>query len=67
MATIRQHLAAFLKCESGAISNEYAVAALLVAVAIIAGLTYLGNAANNKNNATSTMLQNAVTPSAAST
>ncbi len=64
VATIRQHLAAFLKCESGAIVNEYAIAALLVAVAIIAGLTFLGNAANNQNNATSTMLQNSVTPSA---
>jgi Flp pilus assembly pilin Flp len=52
----------FLKCESAKIPVEYAVAAALIAAAVILGIKSLGNAANNQNNATSTMLQNSVTP-----
>lgn len=40
--------ARFLKDESGATAIEYGLIAALIAVAIIGGVTALGNATNNK-------------------
>jgi len=55
-------VARFVKDESGATAIEYGLIAALIAVAIIAGASYLGNQLNSKFNAIGTKL-NGVTVS----
>jgi|GEM_PF-6404707 len=63
MKLLRNFLTNLLLRESGAEPTQYAIALALIIVAVIGGLQLLGGAANNQNNATSNMLQNAATPS----
>ena len=49
----------FIKDESGAIAIEYGLIAALIAVALIAGATALGNALDTKFNDLGTQLDNA--------
>jgi Flp pilus assembly pilin Flp len=63
MATVRRWLTSFGSSESGRIAVEYAVAAALIAIAVIAGIRLVGTAANNQNNATSNMLQTSASTS----
>jgi pilus assembly protein Flp/PilA len=51
--------ARFLKDESGATAIEYGLIAALIAVAIIGGVTALGNSANTTFTTVSTALNNA--------
>jgi Flp pilus assembly pilin Flp len=66
MKLLRNCLKNLLWRESGAEPTQYAIALALIIVAVIGGLKLLGSAANNQHNATSTMLQNAATPSSPS-
>jgi Flp pilus assembly pilin Flp len=59
MNRLRQWLKTFLRGELGAEQTQFAIIAALIVIAVVAGVRFLGNAASNKNNSTSTMLQNA--------
>jgi Flp pilus assembly pilin Flp len=63
MKLLRNCLNNLLLRESGAEPVQYAIALAFIIVIVMGGLRLLGNAANNQNNATSNMLQNAATPS----
>jgi Flp pilus assembly pilin Flp len=63
MSSLRSWLRKFALQSEGRIAVEYALAAALIAIAVLAGIRLLGNATNNQNNSTSNMLQNASTPS----
>ena len=52
-------IARFFKDESGATAIEYGLIAALIAVAIITGVTSLGENANNTFNEISTAIENA--------
>jgi pilus assembly protein Flp/PilA len=58
MKTIVNKLARFIKDEEGLTTVEYAVAGTLVALAVVAAFTQLGNAVGNSINT----LENAVEP-----
>jgi Flp pilus assembly pilin Flp len=66
MKRLRQWLLQLVREQNAAEPTQYAIAIALIICAVIGGLTLLGNATNNQNNATSNMLQKAATPSSGS-
>ena len=54
---INRWLAELVRDEDGASLVEYILLAVLIGVAAIAGLTFLGNAANNRMNNIATTVQ----------
>ena len=54
---VHRSLAQLLRDEEGASLVEYILLAVLIGVAAIAGLTFLGNAANNRMNNIATTVQ----------
>ena len=66
MKSMRTWLAGFLRQDSGLEPVQYAMVLALIVIVVIAGVKLIGVVANNQNNATSNMLQNASTPSGGS-
>jgi len=57
MKTMMNKLACFLKEEEGLTTVEYAVAGTLVALAVVAAFTQLGNAVGNSINAIENVIE----------
>lgn len=62
MKTLWKNIQQFLRDEEGVTAIEYALIAALIAVVIIAAVTFVGNEVSDTFNTVGTTLQNATTP-----